>query len=83
MVNIVHRPRQPEAEKNLLAVGVPDLMARLLAARGVDTPETLENSLAHLLPPDSLLNNKKMAVLLADAIEAQQKILIVGDYLRA
>lgn len=80
MVNIVHRPRQPEAEKNLLAVGVPDLMARLLAARGVDTPETLENSLAHLLPPDSLLNNKKMAVLLADAIEAQQKILIVGDY---
>lgn len=80
MVNIVYRPRQPEAESNLIMAGVPNLMARLLAARGVNAPVTLENSLAQLLPPSSLLNNQKMAALLADAIEAKQKILIVGDY---
>lgn len=80
MVKIVHRPRQPEAEQTLTATGVPHLMARLLAARDVDAPAMLSHSLADLMPPDTLLNNRKMAQLLADAIGNKQKILVVGDY---
>jgi single-stranded-DNA-specific exonuclease len=80
MVSITYRPRQLAAEQGLIKAGVPDLMARLLAARGVESSETLKNSLADLLPPNTLMHNQKLAKLLADAIAKQQKILVIGDY---
>jgi len=58
-------------------------MARLLASRAVNDVDGLSVSLANLLPPNTLTHNETTATLLADAIDAKKKILVVGDYLRA
>jgi single-stranded-DNA-specific exonuclease len=60
--------------------GVHPLLARLLAARGVRSADELDDSLARLLPPDTLLGNAQAGRLLADAITQQRRICIVADY---
>ena len=60
--------------------GVHPLLARLLAARGVRSADELDDGLARLLPPSSLLGAEAAARLLADAIAAGQQICIVADY---
>lgn len=80
MIKVVERPRALEAEALLTQAGVSPLMARLLAARGVCQTQALSTSLAHLIPPQTLTHNSRMAQLLADAISAKQKILVIGDY---
>ena len=64
----------------LIAAGENPLLARLYAARGVVHPSELEASLAYIIPPEQLTHNTQMAVLLADAIAANKKILVIGDY---
>ena len=64
----------------LVSQGINPLLARLYAARGlVDVKET-ETSLAQIIPPEQLTNSGEMAKLLADAIAANKKILVIGDY---
>ena len=60
--------------------GVHPLLARLLAARGVKSAEEMDDSLARLLPPSTLKGAAEAGVMLADAIQAQQRICIVADY---
>jgi single-stranded-DNA-specific exonuclease len=60
--------------------GVHPLLARLLAARGVRSADELDDSLARLLPPDTLLGNAEAGRLLADAITQNHRICIVADY---
>ncbi len=64
----------------LVAIGTNPLLARLFAARGVMNQSELEASLSCIIPPDRLTNNTQMAKLLADAIVANKKILVIGDY---
>jgi single-stranded-DNA-specific exonuclease len=66
--------------QTLLDAGVHPLMAKLLAARGVQSPASIECALKHLIPPDVLTQNTTMAKLLADLIAHQHPILVVGDY---
>ncbi|MBZ4200932.1 MAG: single-stranded-DNA-specific exonuclease RecJ [Methylotenera sp.] len=80
MTSIVQRQQQPEAATALQALGVSPLMARLLAARGVSTASQLSVNLADLLPPQTLTNNNRMAKLLADAMNADKSLLVIGDY---
>lgn len=80
MVKIIQRTRETIHEAALVEAEPSDLLRQLYAARGVKSAKGLSASLADLLPPDCLTNNQKMAVLLADAIEKQQRILVVGDY---
>jgi len=80
MIKVIERPRVLEAETLLMQAGVSPLMSRLLAARGVSQTKTLSSSLAQLIPPQTLTHNPRMAQLLADAISAKQKILVIGDY---
>jgi single-stranded-DNA-specific exonuclease len=54
--------------------------ARLFAARGVTTASEVEHRLPQLLPPETLLHGKRAACLLADAIQRNQRLLIVADY---
>ena len=68
------------AEAMLTQSGVHPLLARLFAARGLQQPSDTELALKALLPPDSLLGCQDAAQLLADAIEAQARLLIVADY---
>ena len=62
------------------AQGTNALLARLYAARGVMHHRELETSLSLIIPPERLTNNTRMAQLLADAILANKKILVIGDY---
>ncbi|MDR0275068.1 MAG: single-stranded-DNA-specific exonuclease RecJ [Burkholderiaceae bacterium] len=70
----------PRAAWALEQAGVHPLLARLLAARGVQSAEELDESLARLLPPAQLAGAQAAAALLADAIAAQRKICFVADY---
>ena len=60
--------------------GVHPLLAQLYAARGVHSLAELDDGLARLLPPSSLLGAAAAARLLADAIAAGLKICVVADY---
>lgn len=80
MTSILQRKVSEEAEQLLLAAGVSPLMARLFAARGVVEGRQISANLSQLLPPQSLTHNQTMAKLLADAIQANKKLLVIGDY---
>jgi len=64
--------------------GVPDIVARVLAGRGVTAEQTarfLDPTIRELLPdPASLTDMEKAAARLADAVLAREKVAIFGDY---
>lgn len=60
--------------------GIPPLLARILAARGVEHPDQLDLSLRKLPPPASLPGMQAAVALLCQAREAGHRILVVGDY---
>lgn len=79
-MKIVARDIPPRAVWALEQAGVHPLLARLYAARGVKAHDELDDALARLLPPPSLLGTREAAVLLADAIAADRRIVVVADY---
>ena len=80
MVNIVQRSFSSQSALDLAQNGVMPILARILAARGIQQAAQLDVSLAKLIPPEQLSNAPQMAVLLADAIAQKQSLLVVGDY---
>ncbi len=80
MTTIIEREIDHEAMSRLLDAGLPMVMAKILASRGIQSPIQLDASLAGLIPPERLTHNRKMARLLADAIAQQKRLLVVGDY---
>ena len=80
MTRLVTRNSPPRAAWQLEQQGLPPLLARLYAARGVSDRSELDYELKSLLPPATLTHASDAAVLLADAIEAEARLLIVGDY---
>ncbi|MGP1629607.1 MAG: single-stranded-DNA-specific exonuclease RecJ [Giesbergeria sp.] len=79
-MNIIARQVPPRAAWALEQAGVHPLLARLYAARGVQSHDELDDGLARLLAPTGLKGIEDAARLLADAIAAQQRICIVADY---
>ncbi len=77
---IVTRSVPQTAFEVLLAAGVHPVLARVYAARSVGTPQQLDTSFKGLAAVDRLKNCVAMARLLADAIVAGQRLLIVADY---
>ena len=57
-----------------------DLLDRVFSARGINDPSQLELGLVNLLSPADLPEIDIAAARLADAVEQNQKILIVGDF---
>ena len=80
MSKIVRRPFPAETAARLAESGIPPLLARIFAARGIADAAQLDTDIKRLLPFALLKNAEKRACLLADAIAAQKKILIVADY---
>ena len=80
MTKIVQRKAQLKVVQQLEASGISALMARLLSVRGVSDVTQISANLSHLLPPQTLTHNASMAKLLADAIQANKKLLVIGDY---
>jgi len=79
-MKLVVREIPPRAAWALEQAGVHPLLARLFAARGVCSPDELDDGLARLLPPVGLHGVQDAARLLADAIAQQRRICIVADY---
>lgn len=83
------RERLPHAAHKLAAAisqqhGLPDLLGRVLAARGVgldEVPTILDPTIKALLPdPASLRDMDKLAARLADAVVRREPVAIFGDY---
>ncbi|MDA8444741.1 single-stranded-DNA-specific exonuclease RecJ [Paracidovorax valerianellae] len=79
-MKIVARDIPPRAAWALEQAGVHPLLARLYAARGVCAKDELDDGLALLLPPDTLRGTREAAVLLADAIAQDRRLVVVADY---
>ena len=75
---IRRRPADPAA--GLSDASLHPLLARIYTTRGVRTPAELDLGLAQLLPPAQLRNADAAAVLLADAVAADKKLLVIGDF---
>ncbi|SIT37878.1 ssDNA exonuclease, 5'--_ 3'-specific [Paraburkholderia ribeironis] len=80
MTRIVTRACSPVDAEVLVRHGLHPVLARLYAARGVCLPDEIETGLARLVPPAALQSCEDAAVLLADAIQQQRRMLVVADY---
>src|SRR5262245_17233746 len=80
MPDIVDHAFSQEACRVLTEAGIDPVLARVLAARGITAPAQLDTALAHLLAPQGMRNLPRLAHILADAIAAGKRLLIVGDY---
>lgn len=80
MPQIVTRHYPQQAAQSLSAQGIPPLLARIYASRGIVDETQLQTDTSGLLSFHQLKNARKMAGLLADAISLHKKLLIVADY---
>ncbi len=80
MTEIISREVSASVLQNLLDNGCSPTLARILAARDISDSTQLDHSLSGLLPFDHLQNASAMAALLADAIAAEKKIMVIADY---
>ena len=80
MTEFASRSVDEAAEARLSAAGCDPRLARLFAARGLGAIEELATTLASLVAPERLQHVDDAARLLADAIAAGEKMLIVADY---
>ncbi|WP_300335417.1 single-stranded-DNA-specific exonuclease RecJ [Accumulibacter sp.] len=80
MTRILSRPVSQRVQWQLEQQGLHPLLARIYAARGIVQRSELDYEFKSLLPPARLSRSGEAAVLLADAIARQARILIVADY---
>jgi single-stranded-DNA-specific exonuclease len=80
MTRIITRSSSPRTVWQLEQQGLHPLLARLYAARGVVNKDELDYELKSLIPPAALTHSADAAMMLADAIEADARLLIIGDY---
>jgi single-stranded-DNA-specific exonuclease len=79
-MKIVERSYAEADRRALERAGVHPVLARVLAARRIRSPEDLDYDASRLLAPSLLANAEQAAALLADAIARGRRILIVADY---
>lgn len=80
MTRFVTRDYSPAIAGHLVEEGFPEPLARVLAARGVESAQDLKADWRAMLPPETLMGTEAAAKLLADAIEAGKKIMVIADY---
>ena len=74
------RRRHAEISSALQTTALPEVLKRIYASRGITDPDELALNLDQLLPPARLKGVTDAAELLADAIEGEARVLIVGDF---
>ena len=74
------RRRHADISSALQNAALPEVLKRVYASRGITDPGELALGLNQLLPPASLKGVADAAELLADAIEGEARVLIVGDF---
>lgn len=80
MTEIIPRSFQASTVQHLRDSGYSPSLARIFAARGITDSKQLDTTFAGLLPFDALKNAREMASLLADAIAAKKKLMVIADY---
>lgn len=80
MQTIIERTVPQDAMARLMHHGVDPVLARVFASRGIRGPDELELGLDRLASYSALANAEDMGAVLADAIQAGKRLLIVGDY---
>jgi single-stranded-DNA-specific exonuclease len=60
--------------------GLHPVLARVYAARGIESPDDLDYRLARLLHYQSLQNIEDAAAILATTLIQQQRLLVIGDF---
>ena len=79
-LKILTRDVPPRSAWALEQAGIHPLLSRLFAARGIVSPDELDDGLAKLLAPNTLKGSQDAARLLADAMAANKRLCIVADY---
>jgi len=79
-MKIVERPYAEASRRAMVEAGMHPVLARVYAGRNIRSAAELEYGLDGLIPPASLKGIDAAAILLADAIAAKKKLLIVADY---
>jgi single-stranded-DNA-specific exonuclease len=79
-MHLVERKFEEADRRALVAAGLHPVLARVYAARRIRSAAELDDDFKRLLPPASLTHCERAASLLADAIAAGKKLLIVADY---
>ncbi|MBB5204282.1 single-stranded-DNA-specific exonuclease [Inhella inkyongensis] len=79
-LRITARTAAPRVAYALEQQGLPPLLARLFAARGVQSAQELDPDLAQLHPPAELKGSAAAATLLADAFSQGLRLCVVADY---
>jgi single-stranded-DNA-specific exonuclease len=78
-MKIIERSYRENDRRALLEAGIHPLLAKIYAARSIRSATELAYSAAALLPP-TLKGMAQAAPLLADAIHAGKRLLIIADY---
>jgi single-stranded-DNA-specific exonuclease len=79
MTTLVRRPMHP-ASAALAAAGLPPVLARIYAARGIASAAELDHSLRALPPYEGMRGIGEAADRLCRAIAHNERIVIVADY---
>lgn len=69
-----------EVKASLTSDNLHPLLGRIYSARGITCVSELEHGLEKLLPFSSLLNINEAVQCLVDALQQQQRIIVVGDF---
>src|SRR5712671_6381809 len=79
-MKIIERPFAEADRRKLLDSGMHPLLAKLYAARRIRSAEELDYGAARLHAPELMKSIDNAATLLADAIAARKRLLIIADY---
>ncbi len=74
------RRREAAVPAALQDAALPEVLKRVYANRGIRNPAELALTLDQLLPPTQLKGIGEAAEMLADAVEGDARVLIVGDF---
>lgn len=80
MANITTRKFPFHAYETLSACGLPSVLARIFAARGIENINQLDTTFSRMESFEQLKDIKLIATLLADAIAAKRRLLVIADY---
>ncbi len=75
-----NRVNDNRIDENRLGNDIHPVLRRILLARGITRPEELALDLRTLLPPTGLSGIDRAAVLVAEAVMHDKRILVVGDF---
>lgn len=79
MTQIIIR-RSAQSDDHGLPTDLPPVLRRIYAARGLDSPDALDQSLKHLIPFNKLSGIDRATDLLIRALQEKQRIVVVGDF---